>query len=117
MSDIAIACNELVSDKSADKIDNQMIGSLVKKLMEASGNVNIVAVQLWRAVAIGWYNAWEANPNVYMSESTELKLNVVQQLSHFESTKHPKLTPVAPPGVALAAFDSDYAGTDNEIYN
>eukprot|EP00961_Rhodomonas_salina_P189799 2560684-Rhodomonas_salina.1 len=63
--------------------------------MEASGDANIVAVQLWRAVAIGWYNAWEANPNVYTF--TELKLNVAQQLSHFTSAKRPKLTPVAPP--------------------
>eukprot|EP00961_Rhodomonas_salina_P275144 3717204-Rhodomonas_salina.1 len=63
MSDIAIACNELVSDERADKIDNPMIGSLVKKLMEATGYANIVAVQLWLTVAISWYNAWEANPN------------------------------------------------------
>eukprot|EP00961_Rhodomonas_salina_P011813 158814-Rhodomonas_salina.1 len=73
MSDIAIARNELVSDEPADRVDKQMIGSLVKKLMEASGNPNTVAIQLWRAVAIGWYNAWEANPNVYTF--TELKLN------------------------------------------
>eukprot|EP00961_Rhodomonas_salina_P248777 3362453-Rhodomonas_salina.1 len=63
MSDIAIVRNELVSDESADKIGNPMIGSLVKKLMEASGDANIAAVQLWLSVAIGWYNAWEANPN------------------------------------------------------
>eukprot|EP00961_Rhodomonas_salina_P126158 1699509-Rhodomonas_salina.1 len=63
MSDIAIARNELVSDEPADRVDKPMIESLVKKLMEASGDANIVAVQLWRAVAIGWYNAWEANPN------------------------------------------------------
>eukprot|EP00961_Rhodomonas_salina_P133559 1797211-Rhodomonas_salina.1 len=49
MSDIAIVLNELVSNESAEKIDNPMIGSLVKKLMEASGDANIVAVQLWRA--------------------------------------------------------------------
>eukprot|EP00961_Rhodomonas_salina_P088921 1196500-Rhodomonas_salina.1 len=73
MSDIAIECNELVSYKSANKIDNPMIGSLVKKLMEACGYANIVAVQLWRAIAISWYNAWEANLNVYTF--TELKLN------------------------------------------
>eukprot|EP00961_Rhodomonas_salina_P104500 1406816-Rhodomonas_salina.1 len=63
MSDIAIAHNELVSDESAYKIDNPMIGSLVKKLLEASGDANIVAVQFWHTVAICWYNAWEANPN------------------------------------------------------
>eukprot|EP00961_Rhodomonas_salina_P193037 2604982-Rhodomonas_salina.1 len=90
MSDITIAAMSLCLTRV-----NPMIGSLVKKLMEASGNANIVAVQLWHAVAIGWYNAWEANPNVYTF--TELKLNVAQQLSHFESAKRPKLTPVAPP--------------------
>eukprot|EP00961_Rhodomonas_salina_P100114 1346471-Rhodomonas_salina.1 len=52
ISDIAIARNELVSDEPADRVDKLMIGSLVKKLMEASGNANTVAVQLWRAVAI-----------------------------------------------------------------
>eukprot|EP00961_Rhodomonas_salina_P159692 2150661-Rhodomonas_salina.2 len=100
MSDIqvAIELNELVSNKSADKIYKPMIGSLVKKLMEASGNANIVAVQLWCAVAIGWYNAWEVNPNVYTFTELLVKLNIAQQLLHFESAKHPKLTPVAPPG-------------------
>eukprot|EP00961_Rhodomonas_salina_P031402 422735-Rhodomonas_salina.1 len=85
--------------------------------MEASGDVNIVAVQLWHAVAIGWYrdNAWEANPNVYTF--TELKLNVAQQLSHFKSAKRPKLTPIAPPRVALNAFEHGYTATDRDVHD
>eukprot|EP00961_Rhodomonas_salina_P114466 1540263-Rhodomonas_salina.1 len=65
--------------------------------MEAKGSAEIAAVQLWRAVAIGWLTSWESDPKSL--KFTDLKIKVAQQLLRFEgTTKRPKLNPVAPPG-------------------
>eukprot|EP00961_Rhodomonas_salina_P185602 2506038-Rhodomonas_salina.1 len=114
---IVMLCNDfrLLSSSAAD-INGKLLGTLLKKLMEARGSAEIVAVQLWRAVAIGWLTSWETNPRSL--KFTDLKIKVAQQLSRFENTtKHPKLNPVAPPGVALSAFDMDDESTYNHTYS
>eukprot|EP00961_Rhodomonas_salina_P180650 2438237-Rhodomonas_salina.1 len=51
---IAMLHNDLLLSSSASDIDGKLLGTLLKKLMEARGSAEMVAVQLWRAVAIGW---------------------------------------------------------------
>eukprot|EP00961_Rhodomonas_salina_P162131 2183974-Rhodomonas_salina.1 len=97
---IAMLRNDLLLSSSASDIDGKLLSTLLKKLMEARGSAEIVA--------------WETGPKSL--KFTDLKIKVAQQLSRFEpegTTKHPKLNPVAPPGVALLAFDTD----DEAIYN
>eukprot|EP00961_Rhodomonas_salina_P127713 1721916-Rhodomonas_salina.1 len=107
--------NDLLLFSLASNIDCKLLGTLLKKLMEARGRVEIVVVQLWLVVAIGWLTSWETDQRSL--KFTDLKIKVVQQLSRFESmTKHPKLNPVAPPGVALSAFDIDDESTYNHSY-
>eukprot|EP00961_Rhodomonas_salina_P057691 775395-Rhodomonas_salina.1 len=84
--------------------------------MEARGSAEIVAVQLWLAVAIGWLTLWETD--LTSLKFTYLKIKVTQQLLRFENTtKHPKLNPVAPPGIVLLAFDTDNEAIYNHIYS
>eukprot|EP00961_Rhodomonas_salina_P283596 3833021-Rhodomonas_salina.1 len=111
MAHIAFLCNKAVSGSSEQDIDSKILGNLIKKLQEADRDEFLLPVRIWRAASTKWYTDYQKDPSLV--PWSELKLAVSKELLQFKSpdssssSKHPKLQPSVPPGVAFPAISTD----------
>eukprot|EP00961_Rhodomonas_salina_P238172 3219106-Rhodomonas_salina.2 len=107
---VALLRGQLLTSETEHEIDPKIMGTLVSKLQEASchdDNGQDIAVRLWREISTRWHLQYETDPRSL--SWNDLKISTAKNLARFKpesaafTAQRPRLAPVAPPGLALAA--------------